>query len=153
VTEPRPGAGAVAGPGSDAPAGRRSLVPILALSAAVAFVLAIAAVTLSPGIACACTPTGAPTATPVSTLPPSPVDGVIVHIDATDITTVRGFDLRTNDGRTITFVLGALENPTSFPPGHLAEHQATSSPVRVYFSIQGGAPTVYRLEDAPPAAT
>ena len=51
----------------------------------------------------------------------------------------------------MTFKIGTLENGAEFPPGHLAEHLATSSPVRVYFRAEGPDLVVYRLEDAPPS--
>jgi hypothetical protein len=90
------------------------------------------------------------------TVPPtpditSPVEGVIVSIDSGGLTDVRGFVLRVSGGVAFDFVLGPLENPTVFPPGHLGEHQATSSPVRVYFHLDGGRRVVYRLEDAAPS--
>ena len=105
------------------------------------------------------------TGVPVSQAPSpasrtSPVDGVIVAIDGTGLSDVRGFTLRLADGSTMTFRLGQLENPTQFPPGHLKEHEATSQPVRVFFVEGPDGPVVYRLEDAPgtsppaiPAAT
>jgi len=88
-----------------------------------------------------------------SKLPPtpdigSPVDGVIVSVDASGLADVRGFVLRTAGGFAFDFTLGDLENATQFPPGHLAEHQATSQPVRVFFRVEGDARLVYRLEDA-----
>ena len=79
----------------------------------------------------------------------SPVDGVIVAVDASGVSDVRRFTLRTSGGMAFDFVLGDLENSTEFPPSHLAEHQATSSPVRVYFREENGGRVVYRLEDAP----
>ena len=89
--------------------------------------------------------------------PPSiacPVEGVVFSVDAASLGDVRGFTLRpTNSPFSLEFVLGALENPTEFPPSHLAEHQATSQPVRVYFRTENGIHTVYRLEDAAPPAT
>lgn len=95
---------------------------------------------------------GAASAPPTASLgpafPPSPVDGVIIAVDASSISDVRGFTLLTPDGRRIAFTLGVLENPTDFPPGHLMEHQATSEPVRVYFRVANGVPIVYRLGDA-----
>jgi hypothetical protein len=90
------------------------------------------------------------------TTPASPIDGVVTSVDATGLTEVHGFTLRTSGGATYTFKLGALENATQFSPSHVAEHMATSVPVRVYFTDQAGDHVVYRLEDAPtgsPAAT
>jgi hypothetical protein len=96
---------------------------------------------------CACTP--------LPNFPPSPVEGIVVSVDSAGLGQVRGFDLRSDAGTT-HFQMGTLENPTDFPPGHLAEHQATSSPVRVYFRVEGGGTValVYRLEDAilPPSS-
>ena len=96
-----------------------------------------------PRASCACTPT----------LPPaevqSPVDGIVIAVDASGLTQVHGFTLRTSDGSTLDFKLGTLENATEFSPSHLAEHQATSIQVRVYFLDQNGERVVYRLEDAP----
>ena len=85
-----------------------------------------------------------------SSVPTSPVDGVLLHIDATGLSDVTGFTLRLTSGREITFRIGTLENGDQFPPGHLAEHLATASPIRVYFRVDGPDLVVYRLEDAPP---
>ena len=46
-----------------------------------------------------------------------------------------------------TSEIGILENGAQFPPGHLAEHMANASPVRVFFRDEGGQLVVYRLED------
>jgi hypothetical protein len=78
----------------------------------------------------------------------SPVTGVLVKIDAQGLTKVRGFTLRTDGGAEIPFTIGTLENGAEFPPGHLAEHMSTSSPVRVFFREEAGTPVVYRIEDA-----
>lgn len=90
---------------------------------------------------CACTP--------LPSFPVSPIEGIVVSVDSTGLGQVRGFDLRSKSGTT-HFQIGSLENPTEFTPGHLAEHQATSSPVRVYFRVEDGghSAVVYRLEDA-----
>ena len=79
----------------------------------------------------------------------SPVDGVVIKVDATGLTDVRGFTLRRSDGLAFDFTIGRLENGAEFPPGHLAEHMASSSPVRVFFHLEGGLRVVTRLEDAP----
>lgn len=79
----------------------------------------------------------------------SPVDGVVVAVDARSLTDVRGFTLRTAGGQSFDFTLGDLENATHFTPSHLKEHQATSLPIRVWFMVQDGERIAYRLEDAP----
>ena len=86
---------------------------------------------------------------PAASVPPptSPVVGVITKVDSTGLNQVASFDLRTADGATYTFAIGELENPTEFPPGHLREHMATSSPVRVTFDVDGDRLLVTRLED------
>jgi hypothetical protein len=78
----------------------------------------------------------------------SPVDGVVIEVDAVSLTDVRGFTLRTSGGFSFAFRLGVLENATDFSPSHLKEHQATSEPIRVWFRIENGARVAYRIEDA-----
>ena len=112
---------------------------------AAAIVLIPTLYVLGIGLACGCRP---PPPTPDVT---SPVDGVVIGVDSVSLTDVRGFTLRANGGFAFGFVMGDLENPTEFPPGHLAEHQATSTPVRVSFRIENGERVVYRLEDASPS--
>jgi hypothetical protein len=87
---------------------------------------------------------------PASSVAPSPVVGVIVDIDSAGLADVRGFSLRTSDQTVITFRLGVLENAIEFPPGHLAEHQATAEPIRVFFRAETDGLVVYRIEDASP---
>ena len=118
---------------------RLALAPLL-LGTATAIAVALGACTNQPSAA----------ASPDVT---SPAEGIIVAVDAASISDVRGFTLRTPAGAVLEFKLGALENPTAFPPGHLAEHQATSSPVLVYFRVQNGGRVVYRLEDALPSSS
>ena len=79
----------------------------------------------------------------------SPVEGVPIDIEAEGFTEVTAFTLRTDDGQQLRFVLGPLENPTEFPPTHLAEHLAGSTRIVVYFRPDGGDEVAYRLEDAP----
>jgi hypothetical protein len=88
---------------------------------------------------------------PAPSLPASPVDGVVVHVDSTGLANVTGFTMRLPGGATLALTLGTLENAGQFASGHLAQHEATGSPVRAYFVLSGGVPTVYRLEDAPVA--
>lgn len=79
----------------------------------------------------------------------SPVIGVLVHIEAVGLTDVKGFTLRFSDGTEAVFRIGILENGAQFPPGHLAEHMASSSPVQAFFRLEGPDLVVYRIEDAP----
>ena len=89
---------------------------------------------------CACTPPPSP--------PASPIEGIVVAVSSPSLGQVTSFELRVDTGSTFQFDVGTLENLAEFPPGHLAEHQATSQPVRVFFRTENGVHTVYRLEDA-----
>lgn len=109
----------------------------------------------SSSIADPASATPADSATPTDSaatdaVPTSPVDGVLIHVDAQGLSEVSGFTLRLATGRQITFRLGTLENGDQFPPGHLAEHMATSVPIRVWFRTDGADLVVYRIEDAGP---
>jgi hypothetical protein len=76
------------------------------------------------------------------------VVGLVVGVDSAGLTDVRSFRLRTDDGQTLVFGLVDLENGVEFPPSHLAEHQLTASPVRVWYR-SGDPLQAIRLEDAP----
>jgi hypothetical protein len=75
--------------------------------------------------------------------------GIVVAVQATSLTSVQGFSIRTQDGRTVDFRVGALENGTQFPPGHLAEHKVSLVPIRVTYAQENGGPVAVRIEDAP----
>ena len=74
--------------------------------------------------------------------------GVVIAVDSTSLTNVKGFTIRTRDGRTMKFTLGPLENASQFAPGHLNEHVATAVPVLVTYHDENGQRVVIRLEDA-----
>lgn len=74
--------------------------------------------------------------------------GVVIAVDAASLTDVRGFTIRTPDGRTVTFRLGQLENRAQFPPGHLGEHVATAVPVVVTYQTENGERVAVHLADA-----
>ena len=126
--------------------------PALAAGLALAAAMAVGACSpryATPGPVGSASISAPANGTPGAVVPASPLDGVLTHIDSTGLTQVTGFDLRTNDGQEIVFTIGTLENGDQFPPGHLAEHLATSSPIRVWFREDGSKLVVYRLEDAP----
>jgi hypothetical protein len=75
--------------------------------------------------------------------------GVVVAVEATSLTSVQGFSIKTGDGRTVDFQVGKLENGAVFPPGHLAEHRVSLVPIRVTYIDEGGRPVAIRIEDAP----
>jgi hypothetical protein len=85
-------------------------------------------------------------------LPPGTesMTGVVVQVDGSGgLGNVSGFVLRQPGGELAEFSLRELRNGTQFPPGHLAEHQATAEPVQVWFRMDGDERLALRLEDAP----
>jgi hypothetical protein len=74
--------------------------------------------------------------------------GLVVDVEASGLTDVRSFTLRTDDGAQTRYRIGSLENATEFPPSHLGEHRATGEPVRVFYRVESGERVAYRLEDA-----
>ena len=80
--------------------------------------------------------------------PDRTVVGVIVAVDSAGLNDVRGFRLRTDDGQTTEYTLGALVGGAIFPPSHLAEHQATAQPVRVWYVMDGSTRVAIRIDDA-----
>ncbi|MGZ8514701.1 MAG: hypothetical protein ACXW4H_05745 [Candidatus Limnocylindrales bacterium] len=86
--------------------------------------------------------------------PPSQTEtGLVVAVDSSGLTDVRGFTIRTNDGRTVAFRIGVLENGAQFPPGHLLEHAATGVKVVVTYRRENGDLVAIRIDDAPGAPT
>jgi len=75
--------------------------------------------------------------------------GVVVAVQATSLTNVEGFSIRTEDGRTVDFRVGTIDNANQFPPGHLAEHKVSLVPIRVTYVEESGALVAVHLEDAP----
>ena len=129
-------AGAAPGPSR----GRRAF-QWLSLFAVVAIPLAAIVWLAAAPAACACSGSPVP-------LPPSPVEGVVIAVDSAGLGQVRRFELRLDGGGVIGLTLGPLENAAEFSPSHLGEHLASSEPVRAYYRLVEGVPTVYRLEDA-----
>lgn len=75
--------------------------------------------------------------------------GIVVDVQATSLTNVEGFSIRTADGRIVAFRIAGLENAATFPPGHLAEHKVSLTTVRVTFIADGSVNRAVRVEDAP----
>lgn len=86
-------------------------------------------------------PSGPPTDLPTMV-------GVVVGVESGGLGDVRSFALRDEEGSITTFALADLGNPTKFPPGHLAEHQATAEPIRVFYRFDGTVYDAIWLEDA-----
>ncbi len=75
--------------------------------------------------------------------------GIVVAVQATSLTNVEGFSIRTADGRTVAFRITSLENAATFPQGHLAEHKVSLAIVQVTFIADGAVNRAVRVEDAP----
>jgi hypothetical protein len=114
---------------SSAPGRRRLLVLVAAAVAVVVFAVAASTILGGPG-------------RKVET-------GIVVSVEATGLTAVQGFSIRTTDERTVDFRIGTLENASTFPPGHLAEHKVSLVPVVVTYVDEGGDRVAVRIEDAP----
>ena len=111
------------------PPGRRRLVVLIGIAVA-AIAIAFAAATIFSG-------------------PDRQVaTGIVVSVEATGITAVQGFSIRTIDGRTVDFRIEATENARDFPPGHLSEHKVSLMPVHVTFVDRDGSHLAVRIEDA-----
>ena len=120
--------------------------PALAVGLAIAAVAIVLFVATRPGVLPGAS--SSPVASGLPGLPPSPVVGVVVLVDSTGLDEVQSFTIRADDGRQWEFRVGVLENPTEFPPSHLAEHRATTVPVRVFFTFDGSELIAHRIEDA-----
>lgn len=124
----------------------RGLAPaVLALAVVVPVLAACGGPVATPGGVASASLGPALSGSPVGLA--SPATGVLVRIDSEGLTKVRGFRLRLADGTEAEFTIGTLENGAQFPPGHLAEHMSSTSPVRVFFRDEGGVRVVYRIED------
>lgn len=127
------------------------ITPGVAIGLVVAAIAVVVFVSTRPGLlpgSSASPGAGTPAPSGAPGLPPSPVEGVVVLVDSTGIDAVSSFTIRSDDGRQWEFRVGVLENPTEFPPSHLAEHRATTVPVRVFFTFDGSELVAHRLEDA-----
>jgi len=78
--------------------------------------------------------------------------GIVIAVDA-PAGEVTGFTLRTQQGETIRFDIGALEaDGAAFAASHLVEHAVTLQPIAVGYRTQDGRNVAHRLVDAPWAA-
>jgi hypothetical protein len=111
------------------PSASRLLLLVAALAIAVAVGVAVAA-SLPPGDR---------TAT-----------GLVTDIRDRSLTEVDRFTLRASDGQVAEYHVGRLTlDATSFPAGHLREHQLLNQPVLVTYREEGGERVAVRLQDAP----
>lgn len=74
-------------------------------------------------------------------------DGLVVTVDSPSLGRVDAFELRTDDGRILTFDTTELEFKPEFPAAHLTEHQRMADPVRVTYRQEGDRRVAVRLAD------
>ncbi len=76
--------------------------------------------------------------------------GIVTDVTSTSLVDVDGFQLRTSDGRLLTFDTKDLPyRDDGFPVQHLREHQAMAQPVMVTYRVTDGRNDVVKLQDAP----
>ena len=77
--------------------------------------------------------------------------GIVTAVDGPSAAQVDRFVLRTQDGRELTFEVGALRvGGDAFPAAHLAEHLVSLEPIRVQFVEESdGRLVALRMTDAP----
>ena len=80
---------------------------------------------------------------------PSTTAGFITEMDATSLTEVRSFTLRTPDGTVMAFRVGPLDLTSGgFPAAHLREHMALAQPVAVAWTERDGQRVATKVVDA-----
>jgi hypothetical protein len=76
--------------------------------------------------------------------------GIVTGVTSASLVDVDSFQLRTSDGRTLTFTTKGLPyHDDGFPVQHLREHQALAQPVMVTYRVTDGRNDVIKLQDAP----
>jgi hypothetical protein len=77
------------------------------------------------------------------------VTGLVTAVDQPSLAKVNSFTLRTDAGEELEFAVGALDMTNGgFNAGHLREHMASSTAIRVEFAVADGRPTAIKLTDA-----
>jgi hypothetical protein len=76
--------------------------------------------------------------------------GLVIAANGPDAASVNTFTLRTDDGRTLDFVVGTLDIADGgLPAPHLREHMAGSTPTTVYYVVdQSGQNVAVKYTDA-----
>jgi hypothetical protein len=91
----------------------------------------------------------------VASRPPagSTAEGIVTQVTSSGTLAVASFQLRTDDGATLTFTLGDLDlSPPGFNGPHLYVHRATLQPIIVTYRTDGSTLLAVRLVDAPVAS-
>jgi hypothetical protein len=75
--------------------------------------------------------------------------GVVISVDSPTLGQVNGFTLRKENGETLVFTVGAVDQGEgAFPPQHLTEHQANGEPITVTYVVKDGKNVAMKLTDA-----
>ena len=75
---------------------------------------------------------------------PQTVRGVLVDVAARSLTELRSFEVRTDDGRRLSF---RVEGDVGMTPGHLREHMLLAEPVTVTYRESADGLVALHLED------
>ncbi len=75
---------------------------------------------------------------------PQTVRGVLVDVAARSLTELRSFEVRTEDGRRLSF---RVEGDVGMTPGHLREHMLLAEPVTVTYRASADGLVALHLED------
>ncbi|CAN5408011.1 hypothetical protein BH20CHL6_BH20CHL6_12480 [soil metagenome] len=74
--------------------------------------------------------------------------GVVLSVESSSAAEVSRFTLRTAEGETLDFEVGALQTGgETFPAAHLREHQLNAEPVAVTYRVDDERRIAVRLED------
>ena len=76
--------------------------------------------------------------------------GVIIDVQASSLTEIDSFTLRTNEGQTLVFRIAPDARPDleeGFVPGHLRSHAALAEQVEVFYREESGELLALRLVD------
>ncbi len=107
----------------------------------------LVAVVLAAGLVAGCGSGGASAAPSASA--GARAEGLVVDVVASGPVEVSSFTIRTADGQTMTFTVGALDlTGGGFPGEHLSEHRIAAEPVAVLYRDEGGVHVAYKLLDA-----
>ena len=75
---------------------------------------------------------------------PQTVRGVLLDVAARSLTELRSFEVRTEDGRRLSF---RVEGDVGMTPGHLREHMLRAEPVTVTYRASADGLVALHLED------
>jgi len=79
------------------------------------------------------------------------VTGVIIDVQASSLTQLDSFTLRSNDGETLEFRIdpdAAFDPQEGLFPSHLRTHALAAEQVRVFYREEGGELLAFRIEHA-----